>query len=317
MFLPEAETIIVGEREAEMRIDRILSTFYPEQSRTYFQWLLRHGYVHLNGHPVKKRKKPEIGDRIEVRFVLAPTMEMAPEEIPLEILYEDDWVLAINKPAGMVVHPGAGNWNGTFVNALMGHCRELEIANDDTRPGIVHRLDKETSGVLIAAKTVRAQQKLQAQFAGRSVEKRYVAICVGDPGETEIRTRIGRHPTRRKEMDVVPEGGREAVTRCRSIASDGKISLVLLTPVTGRTHQLRVHMRYRGTPILGDPTYGSIEWNQKYRIGRQLLHAYCISFIHPIYHDQIELFAPLPSDMLSLIKRSFPNYPLDRLPCEP
>lgn len=311
MYLPEAESLLITEKEADLRLDKLLALHYPEQSRSYFQWLIQQGYVHLNHHPVKKRKRPEVGDTVEIRFVLSPELKLEPEAIPLDILYEDDWMVAVNKPRGLVVHPGAGNWSGTLVNALLYHCHELQLHSADVRPGIVHRLDKETSGVLIAAKRERVQQKLQAQFAGRRVRKEYLAICVGQPGSGEIRTLIGRNPHDRKEMAVVETGGREAVTEFETIASDGKISLVRLKPITGRTHQIRVHMAHLNAPILGDPVYGNRQWNERYKRGQQQLHAHRITFYHPTSHEMMTVTAPLPEDMVDLIRRHLPTVPME------
>lgn len=310
MFLPEAESLVISEAEAELRLDKLLATHYPDQSRTYFQWLISQGYVHLNHHPVKKRKRPNAGDTVQIRFVLAPELKLEPEPIPLDILYEDEWIIVINKPRGLVVHPGAGNWSGTLVNALLYHCRELQLHCHEYRPGIVHRLDKDTSGVLVAAKRERVQQKLQAQFAGRRVRKEYLALCIGNPGEGEIRAHIGRHPRNRKEMAVVENGGREAVTECQTLGATAKLGLALLKPVTGRTHQIRVHMAHRGTPILGDPTYGKKQWNEQYNRFQQQLHARRITFHHPMKHEVMTLSAPLPDDMSELITRYFPEVEL-------
>jgi len=313
MFLPDAESIIISEKDADLRLDKLLTLHFPEQSRTYFQWLIRQGYVHLNHHPVKKRRKPEVGDTVQIRFVLAPEVELEPEEIPLEILYEDEWIIAVNKPRGLVVHPGAGNWSGTLVNALLYHCKELHLCSQEVRPGIVHRLDKGTSGVLIAAKRERVQQKLQAQFAGRTVAKSYLALCVGNPGTGEIYSQIGRHPRNRKQMAVVEQGGREALTEMETLEANEKISLVHIKPLTGRTHQIRVHLAHRGTPVLGDVVYGVKQWNERYHRDQQQLHAREITFHHPMRHEVMTIQAPIPGDMSELIERHFPQVDLCEL----
>lgn len=298
----QPEELIITEEEAGMRLDKILARRYSDvRSRTYFQDLIEDHCVLLNGEPVKKRVQPKAGDEVEIAFRLAPELELKAEAIPLEILYEDDDLLAVNKSAGMVVHPAVGNWSGTFVNALLHHC-QLEV-NETLRPGIVHRLDKETSGVLLAAKTTLAQQRLIALFASRSVYKEYLAICVGNPGVCEIEAPIGRHPVHRRLMAVLPEGGRAALSRCRTLAFDGQLALVSIVLVTGRTHQIRVHMKHRGTPVLGDPLYGSNSANQKHARERQMLHAWRVRFDHPMNGKTIEVEAPLPPDMAELIDK--------------
>lgn len=290
--MDEFETIIVTE---EVRIDKLLADRYPDHSRTYFQKMIEQGFVLLNGEAVKKRIVPEEGDEIEVCFQLTPESSLEPESIPLHVLYEDEHIIAVNKPAGMVVHPAPGHPSGTFVNALLGHCKELP-ATDPLRPGIVHRLDKDTSGVLVAAKTTFAHQKLVEMFASRQMEKMYLAICTGKPRNGILSAPIGRHPVHRKEMAVLGDG-REAITDVQVVALNERYSLVLLKPKTGRTHQLRVHLKHLGAPVLGDALYGSA------RPGlRQLLHAYRLSFRHPITNAPLTICAPLPDDMKSWMK---------------
>jgi 23S rRNA pseudouridine1911/1915/1917 synthase len=251
----------------------------------------------VNGQPVKKRTKLQTGDEIEIEFALTPEINLLPEAIPLEILYEDDHLLAVNKPAGMVVHPAVGNWSGTFVNALLYHCKSLPVPQGTVRPGIVHRLDKETSGVLVAAKTAIAQQRLIELFAARKIHKEYLAICIGNPGKGEINAPIGRHPADRQKMAVLEANGKEAVTHYETIAWNETLSIVRLVITTGRTHQIRVHMRYKGTPVLGDPIYGVSSMNEKMKAERQLLHAGLLRFNHPITGTVLELTAKLPNDM--------------------
>ena len=302
----ESDTIIITEEEAGERLDKILAKrFEDKQSRTYFQYLIEEHLVLLNGQPVKKRIKPEVGDEIEIQFVLTPEINVEPENIPLDILFEDEHLLAINKPSGMVVHPAVGHWTGTFVNALLYHCKNLGKnlgeTTDTLRPGIVHRLDKETSGILIAAKTSQAHQKLIELFASRQMRKEYLAICLGNPGNANIDAPIGRHPVHRKKMAIV-ETGKSALSRCRTIAHNDKLSLVRIELITGRTHQIRVHMQHHRTPILGDDTYGTPSSNRKYGANRQMLHAEKLAFVHPITGEKIELTAPLPADMSEFVK---------------
>jgi 23S rRNA pseudouridine1911/1915/1917 synthase len=294
-----SESIIVSDEEEGFRLDKLLSVRFPAHSRTYFQYLIENGSVLVNGQKCKKREVLKIDDEVEICFILTPEIALEPENIPLEILYEDEEILAVNKPVGMVVHPAVGHPNGTFVNALLYHCRELQTAGfNDLRPGIVHRLDKDTSGVLVAAKTLAMHALLVDLFLNRSIEKHYLAVCVGNPGNKTIDAPIGRHPLRRKEMAVVEERGRTALSHCKTLKIKDQLSLVDIHLVTGRTHQIRVHMKHINTPILGDSVYGSTSANQKHGVARQLLHAHTIQFQHPRTGQPIALEAPLTSDFL-------------------
>lgn len=298
----DLELIIISDNEKGQRLDRVLAKRYPEMfSRTYFQWLIENQYVQVNSHPVKKRLRLEAGDRVEIRFVPTPEVELKSEDIPLDIIYEDESIIVINKPAGMVVHPGAGNWAGTFVNALLFHCQDLPEGGD-LRPGIVHRLDKGTTGVLVAAKTAQSHQRLIALFSGRKVYKQYLAVCLGNPGKGTIDAPIGRHPVNRQKMAVRAEG-RNAVTHYETLMHGAALSKVRLLLESGRTHQIRVHMQHRGFPILGDPLYGSPSMNQKYNLERQMLHAEMLKLPHPVTGDEMIFQAPIPSDMERVIKQ--------------
>lgn len=299
----ESDLLIVTEEEAGERLDKLLARRFKEvYSRTYFQHLLDEQLVLLNGEPVKKRTKPQEGDEIEVEFAALPEIELSPESIPLTILYEDEALIVVNKPAGMVVHPAPGNWSGTFVNALLYHCKALPVEEGTLRPGIVHRLDKETSGVLVAAKTLEMQQKLTALFASRQVYKEYLAICIGNPSNGEINAPIGRHPIHRKQMAIVPSG-KPAISHCHTIAWNGKLSVVQIVIATGRTHQIRVHLKYQGTPVLGDTLYGNPSINHYYGVRRQLLHASRIKMKHPLTEELLDIAAPLPEDMERFVKK--------------
>lgn len=295
----ESDCITIRIDEEGLRLDKILAERFSNiKSRTYFQMLIDNERVLLNGFPVKKRIKPIAGDEVHIYFILSPEIGLTPEAIPLDILYEDDDIIIVNKPAGMVVHPAVGNWTGTFVNALLHHCQHL-CCGDKTslRPGIVHRLDKDTSGVLLAAKSSAAQQRLVEMFASRKIHKEYIAICVGNPGDAELTGAIGRHPVNRKMMAVVENGGKPALSSCKTLGYDGKISLVAIVLATGRTHQIRVHLKHHGTPVLGDSVYGSTQANKKYAVNRQLLHAKLLRFNHPMTGLLMEIEAPLPIDM--------------------
>lgn len=310
------DIIIVTDEEAGERLDKILANRFRDEnsrsgvnSRTYFQYLIEEQRVLLNGLPIKKRVQPKAGDEVEINFICTPELNMSPENIPLDIIFEDNDIIVVNKPVGLVVHPAAGNWSGTFVNALLFHCRNLQemIKNGDPascRPGIVHRLDKDTSGLLLAAKNPLAQQRLIAMFASREVHKEYLAICLGNPGNVDIDKPIGRHPKNRKLMAIKEEGGRSALSICRTLSCNGKISLVNVILATGRTHQIRVHLKHQGTPILGDSTYGNTQANGQYNAMRQMLHAYLLRFKHPITGKEMELKAPVPEDMARIILTS-------------
>jgi 23S rRNA pseudouridine1911/1915/1917 synthase len=311
MFQDEiADLIIVQEEEAGKRLDKILaSRFSDVKSRTYFQFLIDNGHVLVNGVSLKKRYLASVGDEIAIEFILSPEMGLSPEPIPLNIIYEDEDLLVIDKPAGMVVHPAPGNWNRTLANALLYHCKTLPDSQEGTlRPGIVHRLDKDTSGLIVAAKSSLAHQRLIEQFANRQIKKEYLAICLGNPGEREISAPIGRHPVQRKLMTVV-EKGREALTFCKTLTYTSTFGYVHLGLATGRTHQIRVHLKHIGCPVLGDAVYGNQQVNQKYIISRQYLHASLLSFIHPIQKKRMEFTVPLAEDMSLFIQRHFKKFP--------
>ena len=301
--MEERDSIIISKEQENIRLDAMLATHYKEHSRSYFQYLIDQGAVLVNGSPVKKRTKPKADDEIEVCFLLTPEIDLTPEDIPLDILFEDEHLLAINKPAGMVVHPAPGHPSKTFVNALLYHCSTLPHESGDLRPGIVHRLDKETTGILLAAKTTQAHQRLVSLFSQRAIKKRYVALCMGNPGDRLINAPIARHRIRRKEMCVDSERGKEALTRVQVLAHTGNFSLVEVDLMTGRTHQIRVHMKHIGSPILGDPTYGPAALNKKLGLARQLLHAQHLFFKHPLTNKPLELSAPLPKEMNIALKK--------------
>lgn len=301
----DSDLLIITEEEAGQRLDKILAMRFQEfKSRSYFQYLIEQQKVFLNGETVKKRALPKAGDQIEIQFICLPELSLTPEPIPLEIIFEDDAMLVVNKPAGMVVHPAVGNWSGTFVNALLYHCKGIESMltfeenkPSSVRPGIVHRLDKDTSGLLLAAKTPEAHEKLSKLFSSRKIYKEYLAICVGNPGNLTINRPIGRNPNCYKQMTVVQKGGKEAITHCKTLAYNGKLSFVSIELQTGRTHQIRVHLQSQGAPVLGDPVYGNLKINQSYNLQTQMLHAHCLRLSHPLTQELLEFKAPLPPKM--------------------
>lgn len=289
------------------RLDRVLAAVLPDCSRSYLQKLIKNGAVRYGGSVcTAQRTAVKTGDEITVEIEKAESTTPVGENIFLPVLYEDDSLLIINKPPDMVVHPGAGNYTGTVVNALLGRNPELAetLALDESRPGIVHRLDKDTSGCLVIAKTPQAQFKLSRSFAEREVTKTYAALVRGVPARKteEIVTLIGRHPVNRQKMAVTERNGREAITIYEVIKSgqiDGSpVSMLSIRILTGRTHQIRVHMAHKGNPVLGDSLYGG---NQKLQAPRQMLHAWKISFPHPQTGKLVSFEAPLPPDFTAIM----------------
>ena len=295
-----------------MRLDLFISSQLEGETRAAVQRLIEAGNILVDGHPARASQKLKGGEQVAVE-IPAP-VEAAPkaESIPLEVLYEDHDLIVINKPAGMVVHPGPGNSSGTLVNALLAHCTDLSGIGGELRPGIVHRLDKGTSGVLVAAKNDRAHQGLSAQFHVHSVKRIYQALVFGNPPEDtgKIEGIIGRHPTERLRQSLKARHGKHSVTRWRVRERYGRISLLELRLETGRTHQIRVHLTESGFPLLGDPLYpdgGRVNNLADPRLkkmitslGRQALHARTLGFIHPVTGEYLEFSSPLPDDLQSL-----------------
>lgn len=288
------------------RLDQYLAAQLPELSRARIQALIKEGEITVNGKPAKAKCPVSMGMRIEVRIPDPEPTEAIPQDIPLSVLYEDRDVIVIDKESGMVVHPAAGNPDGTLVNAILFHCRDLSGIGGVERPGIVHRLDKDTSGCIVVAKNDAAHLSLTSQFAHRDTSKLYLAVVQGCPAQTEgtIFTNIGRHPVNRLKMTVVnPGSGKAAITDYRvlgyDIATDS--SLVLCTLHTGRTHQIRVHMQHLGHPLIGDPIYAHPQ-RQKARPGRLMLHAWRLAFNHPATGERLAMEAPLPPEYTPWIR---------------
>ena len=310
--MPGRSAIIVVEHSLPMeRLDTFLRGQFPAVSRGTIQRLIEEGEITVNDAEAKATHHPRAGDRIAIHWPEAKAAEALPEDIPLEILFEDGDLLVLNKPAGLVVHPAAGNEKHTLVNALLHHCAgKLSGIGGVARPGIVHRLDKETSGCLVVARNDVTHHGLAAQFSGRHVEKIYRAIVCGEVTRAsgEIRASIARHPTHRKRMATTEGKGREAWTSYRVLERLRGASMVEATIHTGRTHQIRVHFQHLGFPVVGDETYGSRQ-NKKlaeltgYIAPRQLLHAYQLSFEHPGTKKKLTLKAPLPADFLGALEK--------------
>lgn len=281
--------------EPSPRLDRWLAgKAFPPASRARWQKAIAGGVVRVNGLPARASDPVRAGDTIEFRLIEAAPAELsAAEEMSLDILFEDEHLLVVNKPPGLVVHPGAGNWEGTLVNGLLHHCGSLS-AGHPSRPGIVHRLDKDTSGVILVAKTDDALAALAAQFAARTAEKTYLAVVRGKPRTSAgtINGAIARHPAHRHRMTVsTREGARAAETGWRVLVSLGNLSLLECRPKTGRTHQIRVHLKHLGHPVAGDRTYGGGA-----DFPRQLLHAWKIRLTHPATGAGVAFEAPVPAD---------------------
>jgi 23S rRNA pseudouridine1911/1915/1917 synthase len=296
----DQDNFLITENDDLIRIDKFLSNKFNTKSRTYFQNLIDNGSVFVNNQRIKKRFIPKIGDEIEVYFQALKDSLIEPQNIPLDILFEDEHILAINKPKNMVVHPAHGNWSNTFVNALLYHCKDLKKNSDDIRPGIVHRLDKDTTGVLLAAKTQRAQQMLIDLFKARKIIKKYLAITINKPEDQIINAPISRHLVNRKEM-AISDIGKESITEIKLLAFNDKISLILAIPKTGRTHQIRVHLKHINCPILGDPIYGFSSANKNFNVTSPLLHAYILEFTHPFTNEIIKITAPVDQDLKKFI----------------
>lgn len=282
------------------RLDQYLAKHLPELSRSRIQALIKSEDILLNGKPTKAKQTVARGDVLEINIPEPKPAEAQPQDIPLNILFEDAHIIVLNKESGMVVHPAAGNEDGTLVNALLHHCGDLSGIGGVERPGIVHRLDKDTSGCLVVAKNDGAHQSLTEQFAERSTSKLYLAVVQGKPVETHgtVFTHIGRHPVNRMKMAVVnPPGGKAAITDWECLAYDPSThsSLVLCTLHTGRTHQIRVHMHHLGHPLIGDPIYAHPS-RQEAKTGRLMLHAWRLGFAHPIGGERLEFESPIPPE---------------------
>jgi len=293
------------------RLDIFLRELFPAASRGAWQRLIEQGHVTVNGKTTRPTHHPRAGDRIEIRWPDARPAEAQPEEIPLDILFEDRSLLVLNKPAGLVVHPAAGHEEHTLVNALLHHCRgSLSGIGGVARPGIVHRLDKETSGCLVVAKNDETHLALAAQFARRQVRKIYQAILCGElPRESgDIRAAIARHASHRKRMAVrEDDSGRAAHTSYRVLERLNAATLVEAQIHTGRTHQVRVHFQFLGYPLAGDQTYGArpnarLRELTRYAAPRVMLHARELTFVHPRTEKEISFEAPLPEDFRDALK---------------
>ena len=306
--LPEKISLTVDTTSSGLRTDAFLASVIPDLSRSRIQSLIEGGHVTVCGSRLKKTgKKLKPGDRITVSVPPPDPIDLVPEDIPLKVVFEDEHIIIIHKEPGMVVHPGAGNLQGTLVNALLSRCSDLSGIGGKLRPGIVHRLDKDTSGLIIAAKHDQAHQALARIFKKREIQKRYTAIVLGRLPDKKgiIDLPIARHPRQRTKMAVDQARGRMAVTEYRVLRQLGPAQLLELILHTGRTHQIRVHMSHIGHPLLGDTLYGGPKvirtGGLKVSITRQMLHAACLRFKHPVTGKELSVETPIPPDMKHVI----------------
>ena len=307
------EEFIVETSLPSQRMDVYLKNRFPDQSRGTFQRLMEEGNLLVNDQPIRPTRHPRAGDKVTIFWPDPKPMEIQPEDIPLEILYEDESLLVLNKQAGICVHPAAGHSEHTLVNALLHHCQgQLSGIGGVSRPGIVHRLDLNTSGVLLVAKNDSTHQQITAQFSERSTEKHYLALLCGTglPSEGKIEAPIARDTADRKRMAVPqnPALGRSALTTYKILATGPSASLVDAQIHTGRTHQIRVHFKHLSHPLVGDEVYGkrqnsALTRQTGFSTPRQMLHAWKLSFTHPLTHQRLLITAPPPKDLTEAVRQ--------------
>lgn len=302
--------LVVPDARAGQRLDHYLVAMIPAISRSRLSNLIKQGFILVNGIPSKAGNRLRSGDTILVIVPPPEPVSLKPEKVEFSVLYEDPDLLVVAKPPGIVVHPAAGHTCGTLVHGLLAHCADLSGINGVERPGIVHRLDKDTSGVMVIAKSDRSHQRMVELFKTRQIKKVYRAIVIGRPAKASgcISESIGRHPVNRKKMAVLQHGGREATT-CWSVLEElaDNLSYLEVRPQTGRTHQIRVHMAHLGHPVAGDALYGNKSQKQiieKYCIKRQCLHAYSLAFPHPVTGKPLNFIAPVWADMANVLEKT-------------
>ena len=300
--LEEREQLIITEEQAGQRADVALAQML-DLTRSNMQKLLEDGRVVKGAKVLKSNYKLKAGDEITVTLPEPEPLDVQPENIPLDILYEDEDVVVVNKPRGMVTHPAAGNYSGTLVNALLYHCKNLSGINGVIRPGIVHRLAKDTSGIMICAKNDAAHLSLSKQIQSKTAKRSYLCVARGNikTDSGTIETLIARDKTDRKKMAVVKEDGRIAITDYEVLERFGKYTIVKCNLRTGRTHQIRVHMEYLGYPIVGDPKYSPMK--TPFAINGQALHSLTLDFVHPRTGEALHFEAPLPEDLHKIVTR--------------
>ena len=307
--MPDLFRFQVTEEYEDERIDKYMASLIDSLSRSFIQKMMKEQKVLVNNIPVKANYRLRTEDEICFTLPEAAEPDIEAENIPLDILYEDDDVLVVNKPKGMVVHPAAGHYSGTLVNAVMYHCRgSLSGINGVMRPGIVHRIDRDTTGSLIICKNDNAHLSIAAQLKDHTIVRRYRAIVHGVIREEElcINSPVGRHPTDRKKMAAGVRNGKEAVTHIKVLERFRAYTYIECRLETGRTHQIRVHMDSIGHPLLGDTVYGNRKYSLPYVLQGQTLHAMTLGFIHPVYGEYVETMAPLP-DYFSHLLETLPR----------
>ena len=296
------EPVVFTAEEKGQRLDVFVVERFPELSRSHVQKLIEQGNVLVDGMVRKANYKLRGAEAVQVTVPQAEPISVEPEDIPLDILYEDKDIIVVNKARGMVVHPASGVYSGTLVNALLYHCQDLSGINGEIRPGIVHRLDKDTSGVMVCAKNDTAHLDLAEQIRTKTAHRTYWAIVHGNIKEEAgiIKGDIGRHPTDRKKMAIVRENGKPAVTHFKVLERFGEYTLVECQLETGRTHQIRVHMTSIGHPLINDPKYGPKK-SSPFAINGQALHSLQLTLTHPVTKEEMTFTAPLPTDMEKLL----------------
>ena len=300
----------VLEEQEQVRLDKYLSLIYPDFSRSFFQKLIKQNQIFINDKPQKASYLLKADDVVTINFPDAVETAIEPEDIPLDILYEDNDLLIVNKPKGMVVHPSAGHYTGTLVNAIMYHCKDsLSGINGQIRPGIVHRIDMNTTGSLIVCKNDESHVKIAEQIKNHSCNRIYEGICIGNIKDDQgtIEGPIGRHPTERKKMAINEKNGKPAVTHYKVLERFGDYTYLQFKLETGRTHQIRVHMASIGHPLLGDNVYGPSAGSRFKNLLGQTLHAKTIGFIHPTSGKYMEFSANLPEYFEKILKVLYNN----------
>lgn len=311
--MQEIIEFIVDHAVSGQRLDTLLADRFSQYTRSLIKKWIDNDNVTVNAKPIKPSYRIKENDSVKITIPPPEPLNIPAQAIPLSIIYEDDSIVVIDKPAGMVVHPAPGNYDNTLVNALLHHCKNLSSINGVLRPGIVHRLDKDTSGIIVAAKNDLAHKSLVNQFSNRTTRKTYIAIVSGiikHPKKRIIESLTGRHPVNRKKMSVLTEKGKQTITEFRVLKEYGEFSLLKVNILTGRTHQIRVHMAHIGHPIVGDNEYGSSKTNKKFDtiINRQMLHAFSLQLKHPVTEKDMIFRAHIPEDMRTLVKNyNFPS----------
>lgn len=320
--LYEHHKVVASKGQEPLRIDKFLMNFIENATRSQIQKAAKDGHIWVNNVVVKQNYKVKANDDIRVMFTHPPyEFLLQAEDIPIDVVYEDDVLMVVNKPAGMVVHPGHGNYSGTLINALLHHCKDELPNNSSDRPGLVHRIDKDTSGLLVVAKTEAAMTFLSKQFFDKTSEREYVAIVWGNVENDEgtIEGNLGRHPKNRLQMHVFPDGdeGKEAITHYKVIERLGYVTVISCKLETGRTHQIRVHMKHIGHTLFNDERYGGERILKgttftKYKqfvenafkiLPRQALHAKTLGFVHPVTKELMQFNTDIPEDMASVIEK--------------